>query len=305
MIRLKVHFRKIGEFVRILSTLFLFVIFGIHAEVADLVVFSYDRPLQLYALLESVEDYMQGIGEMHVIYRTSGPEFDAGYAIIQHRFNHITYHKQGANPQADFKPLTMQATFGSRNAYVIFAVDDNVVKDYVDLAECVELLERYLAHGFYLRLGKNLTRTIDRVQPVPELQELNHGACMWQFGQAEMDWGYPNTVDMTVYKKKDILHHFERISFHSPNSLEGNWAACADLSQRGLSYQTTKIVNLPLNLVQTDCHNPNMNFLSSRELLDIFLAGLKMDIRPLFKVNNSDAHMYYEPIFIKNSFVHA
>ncbi len=30
--------------------------------VTDLIIYSFNRPLQLYALLESVEKYMQGVG---------------------------------------------------------------------------------------------------------------------------------------------------------------------------------------------------------------------------------------------------
>jgi len=36
------------------------------SEKVDLVIFSFDRPLQLYALLESCEEYMKGLGDVHV-----------------------------------------------------------------------------------------------------------------------------------------------------------------------------------------------------------------------------------------------
>lgn len=271
------------------------------ADGVDYLIFSYDRPLQLYALLESVEKYVQGIGEMHVVYRSSSARFDEGYAIVQQRFSCINYHKQGSYPQRDFKPITMQATFNSPSKYVIFAVDDIIVKDYIDLAECVHFMEKYSAYGFYLRLGKNLTHSLDQLQPLPPLQELTNDILKWQLNEGAIDWGYPNTVDMTLYKKEDIHLAFQQMSFHSPNSLEGCWSGRTNSAYHGLCYQSSKIVNLPLNLVQDDWYNPNMNFLSSKQLLEIFLAGLKMDTEQLFQVNNRGAHMYYEPFFIKNS----
>ncbi|EKD49039.1 MAG: hypothetical protein ACD_64C00023G0003, partial [uncultured bacterium] len=48
----------------------------------DLVVFSCDRPLQLYALLESVQQYARGLAEQHVIYRATDLKFEKGYAIV-------------------------------------------------------------------------------------------------------------------------------------------------------------------------------------------------------------------------------
>jgi len=41
----------------------------------DLIVFSYDRPLQLYALLESLESYVTGLAQISVIYRVSRDAF--------------------------------------------------------------------------------------------------------------------------------------------------------------------------------------------------------------------------------------
>ena len=127
------------------------------SQKADLVIFSFNRPLQLYALLESIKNYCHGVGEIHVIYRASDDHFDHGYAMVKQDFTAIRYHKQGENPHQDFKPLTLSAVFESPSPYIIFAVDDIVVKENVDLTECISALEKYNAYGFYLRNGTNLT----------------------------------------------------------------------------------------------------------------------------------------------------
>src|SRR5690242_6447246 len=101
----------------------------------DAVIFSFDRPLQLYALLESIEKYMRGLNEIHVIYRSSNTEYQTAYLHVFEHYPSVKQHAQGANPKQDFKPLTLQATFDSPAEYVIFAVDDIVVKDMVDLRE--------------------------------------------------------------------------------------------------------------------------------------------------------------------------
>jgi len=271
-------------------------------EVADLVIFSYDRPLQLYALLESVEKHMQGVGETIVIYRASEKaHFDYGYQIVAQSFPNVKFVAQGENPREDFKPLTVQATFDSPSKYVIFAVDDIVVKDKVNLCECIELLERTDAYGFYLRLGKHLDfcYTMNRAQRVPELTNIKDDVLSWTFARGEHDWGYPNTVDMTVYRKADIEPAFRSMHYTSPNTLEGNWSGLAGhiMHSQGLCFKNSKIVNLPLNKVQTDYNNTSME-VSAQELQTKFLQGLKLDIWPLFQIKNKSAHIEYQPTFV-------
>ncbi len=269
---------------------------------ADLVIFSYDRPLQLYALLESVQKYVTGIGQATVIYRASNDEYDSAYQKVRNTFSYITFLKQGENPAQDFKPLTLKATFNAPNEYVLFAVDDIVVKDYIDIAECIQALEQTKAYGFYLRLGKNLSECypLQCAQKVPPMVPLHNTICSWQFMHGHYDWHYPNTVDMTIYRKKDIAHDLNTINYRSPNILEAQWNSRARViyPRIGLCYAKTKIVNLPLNRVQQDCKNRNMNIFSPSELLASFNDELKMDIDLLFNINNKGAHMEYEPQFI-------
>ncbi len=270
---------------------------------ADLVIFSFNRPLQLYALLESIEKYCRGIGETHVIYRASDDTFDRGYSLVKQDFNTIKYHKQGENPQQDFKPLTLHAAFESPSAYVIFAVDDIVVKEKVNVTECICALEKCNAYGFYLRNGTNLTNCYPyggAAQPLPPLQQEEQAIFSWRFNEGTLDWMYPHTVDMAVYRKKDIETDLRIYSYYSPNKLEDIWNlhARAIITRKGLCYQTSKIVNMPLNRVQNDYRNRAMQEWTAHGLLQEFLAGKKMDIAPLYCVHNTAGHMEYSPTFI-------
>ncbi len=94
------------------------------AKTADFIIFSYDRPMQLYALLESTTNFITGLNDIFVIYRTSDDNYEMGYQIIKEDFPHVHYIKQSDNPQADFKPLTLQAFQAGSADYIVFAVDD-------------------------------------------------------------------------------------------------------------------------------------------------------------------------------------
>jgi hypothetical protein len=269
----------------------------------DLIIFSFDRPLQLYALLESVKTYMTGLNCSTVIYRTSSDAYAHAYDQVHKDFQDVRFMCQGKNPREDFKPLVMQ-TVQQAGDFIIFAVDDIIMTDHVNLAECIEELNKTDAYGFYLRLGTHLTEcyTMAQHQKVPELSPVTDTIYQWHFNKSELDWAYPNTVDMAIYRKKDIANAFANLDYFSPNSLEGSWHAYYTkhlLNRTGLCFHHAKMVNLPLNRVHNEWNNRTMNAISTDELLKFFNAGLKINIQQLFRVDNKAAHMEYIPTFTK------
>lgn len=277
-----------------------FLGFKLLSTTSDVIVFSYNRPMQLYALLESIELYVTNVDSISIIYRASSKQFEKGYQAVKNRFSNCFFHKQSDNPYADFKPLTMSLIQKGKSDYVMFAVDDNIVKDAVDCRYCISLLEKTGAYGFYLRLGKNLSYCLPckSAQTVPPLALVQDDVYSWIFNQAQLDWAYPNTVDMTLYRKKDVLADLSCISFSYPNPMEGRWSQMANkvAGRRGLCFQFSKILNVPLNRVQPDYHSQSME-IDPKILLDTFLNGFKLDIQAFKKLNNISAHIEVEPSF--------
>jgi len=272
---------------------------------ADLVVFSYDRPLQLYAFLESAQRCLTGVGQIQVIYRASSPEFANAYQEVKAAFSYVTFLIQGDKPKEDFKPLTLKATFSTPNDHVLFAVDDIIIKDHIAVDECIAALEETQAYAFYLRMGRNLTEcyTLQCAQSLPLMREVKPGIYVWCFAQGQSDWRYPHSVDMTLYRKKDIRKSFESLQYTSPNVLEANWAGLGlhILHKHGLCYEQSKIVNLPLNRVQDFYNNRFMEGFPANGLLAIFNQKQKIDINPLHKIDNKSAHMEYVPTFVERN----
>ena len=183
------------------------------SQQTDLVVFSFNRPLQLYSFLESFDYFVRGVGEITVIYR-SDDEFAAGYEEVHKTFSSVNFVRQGKNPKADFKPLVVRHSFQSPNPYIIYAVDDIIVKDHIDLSTCIEKMSQYNAYGFYLRLGTGVTYSYMRKMkaPLPPCQEIEDGLYKWRFSGVS-HWNYPHTVDMTLYKKSDIKKTVQSVIF--------------------------------------------------------------------------------------------
>ena len=269
---------------------------------ADLLIFSFDRPLQLYALLESTMKYVKNLNKISVIYRTSNHRFAEAYEKVIRTFDQVHFHKQSEKPNMDFQPLVMKVIFYNDSDFIIFAVDDLVFKDEVDIQNCIDAMNATKAHSFSLRLGTHLRYCYmgDFSENTPNYVHINEHIIGWQINAAQGDWFYPNSVDLTMFRKNDIKSIFETIAFSNPNQLEISWnKQQTDVKKKtALSFIESKAVNIPLNIVNLAENNKNLNLYNSESLLNKFEQGLKMDISPLYKTKNISVHMEYNPSFI-------
>jgi hypothetical protein len=276
-----------------------------HEKPVNLIIFSCDRPLQLYTLLDSIREYVTGLATITVISRSTLDAFVEGYAVVKKDFPYVRFVDQDRSKnKTDFKRLLVQ-TLQLAGGYCMFGVDDNIVRDHIDLRLCVSMLEKYRSvYGIYLKLGNHICQCYTRniVQGTPRLTKVEHNFCVWQFDQTVAEWGYPHTLDMTLYRKSDVEIMIAALVYNSPNSLEAQWARRSALRRFGMCYEESRVVNIPLNIVQTDFpHNRHTNNWSAAQLLDQFNAGLMIDRRPLGSIRNSTVHIPYEPTFISRN----
>ncbi len=178
-----------------------------------------------------------------------------------------------------------------------------IVKEPVDLTQCIYALEKTKAHGFYLghSLILDTCYMLKCYQGIPPSFGLQFNCqdpfFAWQFNAGSCDWAYPNSLDMVLYRKKDIKKDFKKISFHNPYSLEHCWALHAKKDQIGLFYASSKSLNLPLNLVIPSSNAYSKSY-STQELLEKFESGLKMDISKVFSLENHSRHIDMEVAFL-------
>lgn len=269
-------------------------------EKVDLVVFSYHRPLQLYAFLESLHIYGQNYGHVFVLYRSEKSRFDRAYQDLKSTFKKVQFIKQSnINPAKQFKQEVMDLAFNpvrSRSKYICFAVDDIVIKKPIDFVDAIHGLNTSGAYGFFLRLGKEISDCymLQLQHVIPPLTLLEDKYLLFTFEKGNGDWNYPNNLDMTIYRKQDIYPDLKRISFTYPNDLEAVWSEYRENKKKGVCYQNAKIINLPLNVI-SKANNRNMQAYSIEELLISFEQGYKFDLSDIGKIHNRSVHFEYIP----------
>ena len=264
---------------------------------ADLVIFSFDRPMPLLATLESIAKFVVGVDKISVIYRSSDPLFEVGYQRVRECFKDVVFIKQGDSPHEDFKPLLLSTVYNGGAQYVVFAVDENIVTDQIDLTTGAAALQMSKAHGFYYRLGKHIDSSyvFDLNQGIPPLNVLSKQVLAWNFSQGKGDWRFPNNVEFTLYDKKNIEKNLRSLQYKHPRSLESQWSRKHKINKVGLCYDSAKIINIPLCCRLQDCH---MMYYSSIELLEKFQTGLKIDISPLYQIKSRTTHVEFNPHFV-------
>ena len=137
----------------------------------------------------------------------------------------------------------------------------------------------------------------NKPEEVPPSVLLGSGIYAWDFRKGDADWAFANSMDMTLYRKADLKKQFTDFKYKTPNSLEYVWAQHPSSNPIGLYFEHSKMVNLPLNIVNpSDC--PHMNFMTAEELLVKFNQGFKLDIDPLFQIDNPSPHYEYTPDLI-------
>lgn len=274
----------------------------LYSKCVDMLVFSYDRPMQLDVFLGSLKKYCSGLDSCYVLYRSTSSAFDCGFDKVRARYPEVKFVKQGKNPSEDFKPLVLDIIFKKTlNEYIVFGIDDMVAKDFCDFEHCIKLLEKHNAYAFYLRLGLHIAECYSARKPqkLPSFANIEDEACKWCFKNGNYEFGYPNDLSMALYKKSTIKSDLYHLSYSTPNSLEGGWARLANLNEYGLFFRKSKMINLPINKVQKDNANHHMNLHSAHDLLKRYMDGYIIDTRPLHQIRNIGACIEWHPTFIK------
>jgi len=263
---------------------------------ADIVIFSYNRPLQLFALLESIHRYVKSYDHINVIYRASNARYEKAYRDLIKAFPNANFDKQKKEAD-DFNGLLEDATFNSPSEYVLFSHDDIIIKESFDLKNCIDAMKEASSYFFSLRLGKNISYSYREGfnQNVPYHIQHAEDVIGWQADSTKGSWAKSHSIDMSLYRKKVIEKAFKKIHFKDPFDLEQKWAEYhAKKNHVGLAFSSSKAIGLPLKTKTKD----STSFYTTAELLVEFEKGRKMNIDPIYGINNPSIYMDYQPLFV-------
>lgn len=240
-------------------------------EKADLLVFSQDRPMELFALLESIQRHVVGIDHITVYYESSKGAFESGYLDLKLTFPKVQFLKKDRDFKSQLLNTALAPTYSS-SPYVLLATDGVIVTDLLDLQKSIGDLEETKAYGVYFDLHPQFCycAQLNRYQPIPTSTSLGKGPLAWQFSSGRDDWNNRGSLFFALFRKEDLAPCFAQLEFEGPDSLLEKWNLTQSPNDVGLYYKRPKALHLapPLSLT---------------EELEKFLSGIKIDLSSLFQ----------------------
>jgi len=181
----------------------------------SIVVESHSRPIQLYALLDSLQENGKNIASIRVLYEVESPEVEVAYQQLYQQFTEVEFTRiMGGH---HFKSAVLEELQSSPASYIAFTSDELVLHKPLDFKECIDWLEYTQARAYYPALGKNIcfTESLEREQAQPPFIFLDSDMYAWQFKNGEHDWRCFMCTHLALYRKSDIRAAVSDVYFNS------------------------------------------------------------------------------------------
>ena len=159
-----------------LSHLKLFTTAPFYRYTSDLILFSEDSPLHLYACLESLFLKARDINDVYVFFKSSDQEFQRAYRNLQKDFEKVQFLNICDYSGNDFKTLIAKVFARKYHAspFVLIGEDHMIFKEPIRFHSCIEALEKIHGEHFFLGLGN-----------FPKSLRMTSEIYAWQSGEKE------------------------------------------------------------------------------------------------------------------------
>ncbi len=250
-----------------------------------IVFFSRNRPIQLYAALESFDKYATRLPFLTMVavnYRADTEQYESQYKEIDARFQSVEFFKE-KNFRTD-----IMLQMNRESQYISFMVDDNIFLAPFDLGVIESSLESNpKAIAFSLRMGTtinyNYNKRVSHAFPA-FLETEKEGIIKYDWTHAPVSYNYPLELSCSVYRKNQIYGLMQFCDMPEPNTFEAELAALRGVAAKRypqvLCYDKPRSFCIPCNKVQNIYDNPSGEEFgyTPEQLAGQFDQGKKIDI---------------------------
>lgn len=271
------------------------------------IVFSFDRPLQLKGLLDSIAHHQHYGRTIQLVYRASSDQIESEYQSIVELYANCLTIKGHSEKGRKFKDNLLDAIHSAPCTHLLFYVDDQLLLEDCPKHEAEQALLSADIYTYRLGLNTSYCYTLNKDQAYPELRRMND-TIEWKIGFENNDINYPLSFDGTIIPARIVIPMAQRLKYKGPNTLETAMNYSRKLGAIfGLKMsapKNQKCVNLVLNQVQSEVKNRSLEY-SLDELYRLHKEGYTIRLKASAHASLSSPHLDTGFEFIKtNSVAH-
>jgi hypothetical protein len=263
---------------------------------ANIVIFSKNRAMQLDLLLRSFKQYFKEWEQVNktVIYMATTSEFVAAYDIVKQEHPEFKFVDQGV-----FKTDVLESV-DPKQQFTMFLVDDIIFKKSFSASDPVFGIlknnNQMISLSLRLHPGIHYCYAINKSTARPPF--VRHGAShyrVWRWPGMDGDWGYGISLDGDIFNTSFIAPLLLSTEYSNPNQLEavlndpriikGVWPTykcCYD--------SASKLLNNPANRVQDEFKNRAEMSYDTNDLNKLFLDGKRISLDEIENIDNGAVH---------------
>ena len=274
-------------------------------EKVDILIWAKDRACQLDLLLRSIKDNFVDYNKIYVRYDYTSPDFKKGFTKVTTKDYGlpITY----IETSGDFEKDTKEVIYNKMETkYMLNLCDDDVFKRPTAICD---ILGDYTDEvcAISLRMSEDILWCYgtQKKSPLPKFYPMDSNGLKWKWADSDpsTDWGYPSAVNIHIYRTEWFKKVIKDLHFDTPNKLEYLFNTNRKIFKPYIiSLKKTRILNIPVNQVQTMCPtNPYGKTYSYtlKELNDKFLNGYIINTENIYSHFNRGVNEEIKLNFIK------
>ncbi len=265
------------------------------------IVFSKDRSIQLFALLESYNNNINEEINLTVLYNISNEEHKKSYDELIILFSKTNKKINFVLETNNFKSSLLKVLHEIQTKNMFFLTDDDLFirKFDTELLSNINTSEAIFSLRFNPELNYSFTARTKIESPHFQKYKNYENLLCFKWFEKKFDWSDPWSVNGHVFATNEVLVLSTFSDFLAPNSYETKLKYFNDLIENrfGLCYKESIIINLPINLVQSEVQNNSGN-ISPLFLLEQWNKGKKIDISQFQNCKINSTHEIHEINFV-------
>jgi hypothetical protein len=258
-------------------------------------ILSKDRPLQLDALLRSMDEMVGATVPCVVLYKASSDRYRVAYTDVFERHESMNLDVVA---EQDFKSDVINIIRTRTCKRVAFLMDDQVFVSPVNLKNILSIDPSVATYS--LRLGKRIARSQplgNRAQGKPPFVRVEHFPddwLAWFWTEGPGDWYGANSLDGNVLSRAMVSSVFElpmASRIFGPQSLEMCLNKSGIRTEVGVCSVVPQVVNLAVNRVSDEPYHYPHGTTEADELLVAWESGQQMRLNTIQTMEVDSCHV--------------